>query len=128
MRIFDLGWAQGERSWGKGGISQMRVQMHATDPDKLEPILGIRHSKGCVRMPESLNVFLDHYGILDREYEALVAEGRSLWVLHSDRVATPWAGRYIVVVDSQRKARPAWSPAPSGKVRAKVPAWADTAD
>lgn len=128
MRIFDLGWAQGERGWGKGGMSQMRFQMHATDPDKLEPILGIRHSKGCVRIPASLNVFLDHYGILDRDYEALVADGRSLWVLHSDRVATPWAGRYIVVVDSQRKARPAWSPAPSGKVRAKMPANADTAD
>ena len=128
MRIFDLGWAQGERGWGKGGMSQMRFQMHATDPDKLEPILGIRHSKGCVRIPASLNVFLDHYGMLDRDYEALVADGRSLWVLHSDRVATPWAGRYIVVVDSQRKARPAWSPAPSSKVRAKVPANADTAD
>lgn len=128
MRIFDLGWAQGERGWGKGGMSQMRFQMHATDPDKLEPILGIRHSKGCVRIPASLNVFLDHYGILDRDYEALVADGRSLWVLHSDRVATPWAGRYIVVVDSQRKRRPAWSPAPSSKVRAKVPANADTAD
>ncbi|WP_425573216.1 L,D-transpeptidase [Paraburkholderia caribensis] len=128
MRIFDLGWAQGERGWGKGGMSQMRFQMHATDPDKLEPILGIRHSKGCVRIPASLNVFLDHYGILDRDYEALVADGRSLWVLHSDRVATPWAGRYIVVVDSQRKGRPAWSPAPSSKVRAKVPANADTAD
>jgi len=128
MRIFDLGWAQGERGWGKGGMSQMRFQMHATDPDKLEPILGIRHSKGCVRIPASLNVFLDQYGILDRDYEALVAEGRSLWVLHSNRVATPWAGRYIVVVDSQRKARPAWSPAPGAKVRAKVPANADTAD
>ncbi|WP_409518857.1 L,D-transpeptidase [Paraburkholderia sp. LEh10] len=128
MRIFDLGWAQGERGWGKGGMSQMRFQMHATDPDKLEPILGIRHSKGCVRIPASLNVFLDHYGILDREYEALVADGKSLWVLHSDRVATPWAGRYIAVVDSQRKARPAWSPVPSRQVRAKVPANADTAD
>ncbi|WP_241018573.1 L,D-transpeptidase [Paraburkholderia sp. Tr-20389] len=128
MRIFDLGWAEGERGWGKGGMSQMRFQMHATDPDKLEPILGIRHSKGCVRIPASLNVFLDHYGILDRDYEALVADGRSLWVLHSNRVATPWAGRYIVVVDSQRKARPAWSPAPGSRVRAKVPASADTAD
>ncbi|MEM5371492.1 L,D-transpeptidase [Paraburkholderia azotifigens] len=128
MRIFDLGWAEGERGWGKGGISQMRFQMHATDPDKLEPILGIRHSKGCVRIPASLNVFLDHYGILDRDYEALVAEGRSLWVLHSNRVATPWAGRYIVVVDSQRKARPGWSPAPGARARAKVPANADTAD
>ncbi|MGF6535273.1 hypothetical protein P3T20_006091 [Paraburkholderia sp. GAS206C] len=128
MRIFDLGWAQGERGWGKGGMSQMRFQMHATDPDRLEPLLGVRHSKGCVRIPASLNVFLDHYGILDAEYEALVESGKPLWVLHSDRQVTPWAGRYIVVVDSERKARPAWSPAPGSKARAKVPAAGDTAD
>jgi hypothetical protein len=128
MRIFDLGWAQGERGWGKGGMSQMRFQMHATDPDRLEPLLGIRHSKGCVRIPASLNAFLDHYGILDAEYAALVDSGQSLWVLKSDRQIMPWAGRYIVVVDSARKSRPAWAPAPGSKVRAKVPAGADTAD
>jgi hypothetical protein len=128
MRIFDLGWAQGERGWGKGGISQMRFQMHATDPERLEPLVGVRHSKGCVRMPASLNTFLDHYGILDAEYAALVDSGKSLWVLKSDRQITPWAGRYIVVVDSQRKSRPAWAPAPGGKAQARVPAGADTAD
>lgn len=128
LRIFDLGWAQAERGWGKGGVSQMRFQMHATDPDKLEPLLGIRHSKGCVRIPATLNRFLDHYGILDAEYEDLVDSGRSLWVLHSDRQVTPWAGRYIVVVDSARKTRPAWSPAPSSALRAKMPGQADTAD
>ncbi|WP_374954971.1 L,D-transpeptidase [Paraburkholderia sp. BL21I4N1] len=128
MRIFDLGWAQGERGWGKGGISQMRFQMHATDPDRLEQVLGIRHSKGCVRIPATLNTFLDHYGILDADYVALVESGKSLWVLKSDRQVTPWAGRYIVVVDSGRKSRPAWSPLPGGKARAKVPAAADTAD
>jgi hypothetical protein len=128
MRIFDLGWAQGERGWGKGGMSQMRFQMHATDPDRLEPLLGIRHSKGCVRIPASLNAFIDHYGILDAEYAALVESGKSLWVLKSDRQVTPWAGRYIVVVDSERKSRSAWAPAPGSKVRAKVPAGADTAD
>ena len=128
MRIFDLGWAQGERGWGKGGMSQMRFQMHATDPDRLEPLLGIRHSKGCVRIPASLNTFLDHYGILDAEYATLVDSGQSLWVLKSDRQIMPWAGRYIVVVDSERKSRPAWAPVPGGKARAKVPARADTAD
>ncbi|CAB3788035.1 hypothetical protein LMG27177_02304 [Paraburkholderia fynbosensis] len=128
MRIFDLGWAQGERGWGKGGVSQMRFQMHSTDPDRLEPLLGIRHSKGCVRMPASLDAFLDHYGILDAEYATLIDSGKSLWVLKSDRQITPWAGRYIVVVDSARKSRPAWAPAPGGKARAKVPAGADTAD
>jgi hypothetical protein len=128
MRIFDLGWAQGERGWGKGGMSQMRLQMHATDPDRLEPLLGIRHSKGCVRIPASLNTFLDHYGILDAEYAALIDSGKSLWVLKSDRQIMPWAGRYIVVVDSQRKGRPAWAPVPGSKARAKVPVAADTAD
>ena len=128
MRIYDLGWVAGERGWGKGGYSPMRFQMHATDPDRLEPLLGIRHSKGCVRIPASLNVFLDHHGILDAEYEALVASGKSLWVLHSDRQATPWAGRFIVVVDSARKTRPAWSPAPGRSARAKLPPGGDTAD
>jgi hypothetical protein len=128
MRIFDLGWAQGERGWGKGGMSQMRLQMHATDPDRLEPLLGIRHSKGCVRIPASLNTFLDHYGILDAEYLALIDSGKSLWVLKSDRQIMPWAGRYIVVVDSQRKGRPAWAPVPGSKARARVPVAADTAD
>jgi hypothetical protein len=128
MRIFDLGWAQGERGWGKGGMSQMRLQMHATDPDRLEPLLGIRHSKGCVRIPASLDTFLDHYGILDAEYSAVIDSGKSLWVLKSDRQVMPWAGRYIVVVDSQRRGRPAWAPAPGSKARAKVPVAADTAD
>lgn len=128
MRIYDLGWVDGERGWGKGGYSQMRFQMHATDPDRLEPLLGIRHSKGCVRIPATLNAFIDHYGIVDAEYQALVDSGKSLWVLHSDREITPWAGRFIVVIDSERKTRPAWSPAPGGKARAKVPAGADTAD
>jgi hypothetical protein len=128
LRIFDLGWAQGERGWGKGGLSQMRFQMHATDPQKLEPLLGIRHSKGCVRIPASLDVFLDHYGILDAEYEELIDTGRALWVLHADRQITPWAGRYIVVVDSARRTRPGWSPAPSHAARARMPDKADTAD
>jgi hypothetical protein len=128
MRIFDLGWAQGERGWGKGGLSQMRLQMHATDPGRLEPLLGIRRSKGCVRIPASLDAFLDHYGILDAEYAQLVDSGKSLWVLKSDRQIMPWAGRFIVVVDSRRKGRPGWSPAPGIVARARMPAHADTAD
>ncbi len=128
MRIYDFGWVDGERGWGKGGRSPMRFQMHATDPDRLEPLLGIRHSKGCVRIPASLNAFIDHYGIIDAEYQALVDSGKSLWVLHSNREVTPWAGRFIVVIDSERKTRPAWAPAPGSKARAKVPKGGDTAD
>ncbi|WP_193759833.1 hypothetical protein [Burkholderia sp. USMB20] len=128
MRIYDFGWVDGERGWGKGGKSPMRFQMHATDPDRLEPLLGIRHSKGCVRIPASLNAFLDQHGILDDDYEARVEDGKSLWVLRRDRDVTPIAGRYLVVIDSARKTRPAWSPAPGRNAWSKLPKSGDTAD
>jgi hypothetical protein len=128
MRIFDFGWTDAERGWGKGGMSSMRFQMHATDPEKLEPLLGIRHSKGCVRIPNSLDRFLDHHGILDAQYQAIADAGIALWVLHVDRATTPWAGRYLVVVDSGAKARPSWSPQPKREIRARMPDAADTAD
>lgn len=128
MRIYDFGWVDGERGWGKGGKSPMRFQMHATDPDRLEPLLGIRHSKGCVRIPASLNTFLDRHGILDDDYQARVEAGKSLWVLRHDRDITPIAGRYLVVIDSARKTRPAWSPAPGRNAWSKLPKNGDTAD
>ncbi|WP_175759371.1 hypothetical protein [Burkholderia ambifaria] len=128
MRIYDFGWVDGERGWGKGGKSPMRFQMHATDPDRLEALLGIRHSKGCVRIPASLNTFLDRHGILDDAYQARVEAGKSLWVLRHDRDITPIAGRYLVVIDSARKTRPAWSPAPGRNAWSKLPKNGDTAD
>ncbi|WGY71016.1 hypothetical protein KEC55_28870 [Burkholderia cepacia] len=128
MRIYDFGWVDGERGWGKGGVSPMRFQMHATDPDRLESLLGIRHSKGCVRIPASLNVFFDRHGLLDDDYQARVEAGKSLWVLRRDRDITPIAGRYLVVIDSARKTRPAWTPMPGRKAWSKVPKSGDTAD
>ncbi|KNH05294.1 hypothetical protein BRCH_03841c [Candidatus Burkholderia brachyanthoides] len=128
IRIYDFGWTDGERGWGKGGVSPMRFQMHATDPEKLEPLLGMRHSKGCVRIPSTLNTFFDHHGILDAQYEARAAEGQSMWILKPHRQTTLWAGHYLVVVDTARKARPAWSPGPGTAARAKTPVGADTVD
>ncbi|WP_104012499.1 hypothetical protein [Burkholderia anthinoferrum] len=128
MRIYDFGWVDGERGWGKGGVSPMRFQMHATDPDRLEALLGIRHSKGCVRIPASLNTFLDQHGLLDDDYQARVEAGKSLWVLRRDRDITPIAGRYLVVIDSARKTRPAWSPMPGRGAWSKLPKGGDTAD
>ncbi|AXF25077.1 hypothetical protein CUJ89_18655 [Burkholderia pyrrocinia] len=128
MRIYDFGWVDGERGWGKGGVSPMRFQMHATDPDRLEPLLGIRHSKGCVRIPASLNTFFDRHGLLDDDYQARVEDGKSFWVLHPGRDITPIAGRYLVVIDSARKTRPGWSPLPGHKAWSKLPKGGDTAD
>lgn len=112
LRIFDFGWQQAERGWGNGGVSTMRLQMHATDPRVLEPRLGQVASEGCIRIPATLNVFLDRYGVLDADYEAAVARGKTLWILNTKRQPMPWAGLYMVIVDSLATDRPLWSPAP----------------
>lgn len=117
MRVFDFGWVQGTRGWGCGGQSQMRLLLHATDPDYLEQRLGEAMSKGCIRIPATLNTFIDRYGLLDADYEQALAEAEKLWVLRADRIPTPWAGRYLVIVDSGITKRPAWSPAPPAIAR-----------
>lgn len=126
MRVYDFGWVQGERGWGCGGEGQMRLLLHATDPDYLENRLGVPMSKGCIRIPATLNTFIDRYGILDGDYEQALARGEELWVLRADRISTPWAGRYLVIVDSGITKRPAWSPDPTAVVRqrkaGKIPA------
>jgi hypothetical protein len=112
-RVFDFGWQLAQRGWGSGAMSQMRLLMHATDPDVLEPRLGVVASQGCVRIPATLNVFLDMHGVIDADYEAAVAKGKRLWILQPNRQTWPWPGRYMVVVDSQAEHRPTWSPLPS---------------
>ncbi len=112
MRVYDFGWVLGERSWGRGGFSPMRLLLHATDPDYLEPQLGVAMSKGCIRIPATLNTFIDSYGLLDADYEQALMAGKKLWVIRPDRTPTPWPGRYLVVVDSDSINRPAWSPEP----------------
>lgn len=109
MRVYDFGWQQAKRGWGKGGESAMRLQMHSTDPDLLERQVGSPQSKGCIRIPATLNVFIDRYGLLDADYEWAAVEGKNIWVLRPDREPTPWSGRYFVIVDSQRIKRPDWS-------------------
>ena len=111
-RVFDFGWQDAQRGWGKGGISPMRLQMHATDPRVLEPKLGQVASEGCIRIAASLNVFLDTHGVLDADYEAAAAAGKKLWILKPQRQTVAWPGRYLVIVDTQAVERPAWSPSP----------------
>jgi hypothetical protein len=117
MRVYDFGWVPAERGWGPPGQSLIRLQMHATDPDLLEPQLGLTHSKGCIRIPATLDVFIDRYGILDADYERARGEGERAWILRPDRVQTPWSGRYLVIVTSARSRRPDWSPLPRGRSR-----------
>lgn len=114
-RVYDFGWTRAAKGWGNGAISVMRLQMHATDPDRLEQRLGTAQSKGCIRIPASLNEFIDRHGVLDEDYQEKIDEGRRLWVLRGDRTSTPWSGRYLVVVDSMSSERPDWSVPPAAR-------------
>jgi hypothetical protein len=112
MRVYDFGWQQAYKGWGDRGLGMMRLQMHATDPDILEARLGSVQSKGCIRIPATVNHFIDHYGLLDAGYEEAMLSGTTFWMLAADRTPTPWSGRYLIVVDTHRDERPFWSPAP----------------
>lgn len=109
MRVFDLGWQQAERGWGNGGRSQMRLAMHATDPERLAQRLGTAASEGCIRIPATLNRFLDVHGVLDSAYEASVIAGKPQRVLLPGRQPLPWPGSYLVIMESEVSQRPAWS-------------------
>lgn len=109
LRVFDFGWVLADRTWGAGGRSPMRLQMHATDPVYLEPRLGRADSKGCIRIAASLNRFIDRYGILDADYEAALARGVRPWVLREDRLPVSDPGRYLVVIDTAPSKRPTWA-------------------
>lgn len=94
-RVWDLGWQR--TALPKGGSTEIRLLVHATDPDFGEPRLGKQDSKGCVRIPATFNRFLDHYGILDAEYER---SEKARYVLRKDRSPVTLAGSLVVVVDS----------------------------
>lgn len=88
------------------GWAPLDSQKHATDPDLLEHRLGSAQSKGCIRIPASLNRLLDHYGVRHAGYEQALREGRKLWILDAQRKPVPNIGRYLIVVESGRKDRP----------------------
>jgi len=115
MRVYDFGWQRARRTW-KPGKGEMRLQMHTTDPRYLEPRLGTVQSMGCIRIPATLNTLIDHYGILDADYEQAIASGRYFRTLRPDREPTPWSGRFLVIMDTNRTTRPSWSPKPSVKI------------
>jgi len=119
QRIFDFGWVTAPKGWGDHDLSQLRLQLHATDPDILEPRLGSAQSKGCIRTNASFNTFVDRYGLLDAHYDQAMTKGQNFWVLSPERKPTPWSGRYLVIVDSERRVRPAWARAPAPEPRKK---------
>ena len=102
MRVWDFGWQTATKGWRTDGEQgDIRLLMHATDPDYLEQRLGRPASQGCVRLPDAVNRFLDRHGVLDADYErAAEVDIRYRALLLPDRKPTPLAGDIMVVVDT----------------------------
>ena len=101
MRIWDFGWQRAVRGWRSATkVSKMRLLLHATDPNTLARQLGRAASKGCIRIPEAMDLFLDRHGVLDADYEQAAQHNpRFQAVLRPDRTPTPLAGDALIVID-----------------------------
>ncbi len=99
-RVWDFGWQKTPKDNRK---VEIRLLLHATDPDFGEPRLGKVDSKGCVRISGKLNKFLDHFGLLDQEYEINKNKKSIAWLLKSDRESMAFAGKYMLVGDSAKR-------------------------
>jgi hypothetical protein len=104
MRVWDFGWQTADRGWrAEADPGEIRLLMHATDPDYLEQRLGRPASEGCVRIPATMNRFLDMHGVLDADYEQAARDDvRLASVLLPRRQPTSLAGDALVVVDSSQ--------------------------
>jgi hypothetical protein len=101
MRVWDFGWQRAKAGWGEGDELDIRLLMHATDPNYLERRLGQTASKGCVRIAGSMNVFLDRHGVLDADVErAAKTDSRYEDLLLPVRTPTALAGNTMIVIDS----------------------------
>ena len=101
MRVWDFGWRATDDWRRRGGRIDIRLSMHATDPVVLEPRIGRPDSEGCVRLSAPMNRFLDHYGVIDADYErAARTDARFERLLARDREPSPLAGNALVVFDS----------------------------
>ncbi|WP_051429241.1 L,D-transpeptidase [Achromobacter xylosoxidans] len=116
MRVYDFGWQTANKGWGDRAPATMRLQMHATDPYRLEQRLGTVQSKGCIRIPADFNRLIDRLGLLDADYELAAALVAPPWVLLRDRTPVAGAGRYLIIVDTARAEPAPWAaPASAGK-------------
>lgn len=99
-RVYDFGWVNANKSWKhKVKTTPIRFQMHATDVDYLEGALGRRASKGCIRLSNWFNRFIDEYGVLDYHYEMNKESSRAIkYTMSPKKVHTGFDGRYMIIM------------------------------
>lgn len=101
-RVWDFGWQSAVEGWRPGGeTGEIRLLMHATDPDVLEPRLGRPDSKGCVRVSAAMNIFLDRHAVLDADYLRHREQSPAIAaILPVESDPFPYPGTYLVIFDS----------------------------
>ncbi|WP_373317523.1 L,D-transpeptidase [Neokomagataea tanensis] len=111
-RVWDLGWHTAMKGWlPQHETGQIRLEIHATDPQFLEWRLGHSASEGCIRIPAALNQIMDHHGLIDAQYEQAASYDRRFSsLLLKDRVPLKIAGDLIVVIDSGSGTEPKIDP------------------
>ena len=99
MRVWDFGWQNAYTGWMKRPeVHQIRMQMHATDPQFLEQRLGNPASQGCIRLSAETNQFLDNHAIIDRNIE----KSSMAWTLKKDRTPVDNEGSFVLVINSDK--------------------------
>jgi hypothetical protein len=96
-RVYDFGTQRARTATGNG-FGALHLQARAALGRHRE-LLGTAQSDGRVLLPPSLVAFLDTYGVLDGRRGNATAAGESV----------PFAGQYLVVIDSERDERPDWA-------------------
>jgi len=100
-RVWDFGWQKTKYLYGGKNLDrEIRLLLHATDPDFGEVRLGTVDSKGCVRVSGRMNYFLDCYGILDCDYENNIDNSMIKWLLLKSRIMIKNKGQFLLVGDS----------------------------
>lgn len=112
MRVWDMGWQTAEKGWiPRGETGQIRLEIHATDPQFLAWRLGHPASEGCIRIPATMNTFMDRHGLIDVLYEQAASyDPRFAALLPKGRTPSPIAGDLVAVVDSGPPAQPEIDP------------------
>lgn len=97
-RVYEFGTHRARKATG-AGYGALHLQARAA-VGRNRALLGTAQSDGRVLLPSSLVAFLDAHGVLDGlRGKAATAQGE----------AVPFAGQYLVVIDSERDERPDWA-------------------
>ena len=101
-RVWDFGWQSTEDWKTPGATTQIRMEMHATDPANLEHRIGRPDSEGCIRIHADVNKLLDEYGILDHDTNMDAQSGDNGWasLLGSHHHFLNSAGNTLIIIDS----------------------------